>query len=1815
MEPHFKRKTLSFPHWSGFPPICSPFDLATGLLCILLFISHLHKHLHNCTFLWAVSAGVALPIAAHISDRLVTSRLIQCHWTSAPRFPRIPRQHMPIFAQFRSFLSWWIVLAITMLTFYYYTFCWDPGVPRLVPYIDTHHSSYIRSYLQASRVGEASNPGPEISIATLNVASLCGNQDEISRLYAMPTACVFTETCLTKHILPTVLRKARAANKFVVSGCLCAPRKSAHKSDSISRGESGGVLLHSDMPARAGGTPMDDCAWASTRIMESLLHLGTNFVVRVIGIYGFSKRYPSHIEATNALLFRVLKYVSQSDIPCIFVGDLNCELNELSVWHYLYERGWKDSATLQQQRDGFIPRPTWKSYSRIDFILLPPILVAYFKEYINDPDTVSDHSRISITLAIPDDTPQRRNWKTCRDSRSILETPGWKPTFYEDVDWSSFTRKVQEKDVQGAYRLFCINYEQALEKAHCNLDGKTPFRQFRGRADAKVISQPLHPPLVKPPRHNESDFQVDDAPTALRQRIRQARRVNTVKGQLRCALSSDADQAERAMMAARDTWESVFRAPGFHRGFAAFSHHTLGIPLPAVLYPDHVDLVTLLDVAMASHVQSWKWEHHKLKKHRYKNYMEEDWRKGGKTHFASIRPGPKPEIALLEIPFPMEVIRHKHNKQGPFVLTCLNDIPEGVTFLQFGEARRTIVKKDPPFIHLDTPLSAPRARIQVILLKPTGKLSDIHHMATNYWDGFWNSEDRAEPERLEQVLRDFQPITPFDSAIQLEEVTHALKRIKVEKARGPDSWSPWELKNLPYPFVVALTSLFNLFVEQSEWPTVLTLATVAMLSKHDGTFDVSQTRPITILSMVYRVWSRVVASKYIRHVHLLLPSSIQGNRPGASSKWVASYIQTQVELALMQGLEYSVVSLDLTKAYNLLSRPLLKRLAPAFGVPADISKTYFAFLDKIQRRFRVHGDLSEPLFSGVGVPEGCAFAVYHMLQLNWLIAIEVSRTQTEQLSTSFINYVDNWLFCSYRSNVLHDTLQQVHEASSWCNFRISDSKTWAASSSKVVRAQMKSWKLGHASPQVCEHRLELGMLMKFSRRLSVKQVVPRWEDGIARMSRLLHSSWHVLRKLHVIRRGIFPQIFASCETCHISLSTFKHLRGKLNVIVHGTKTHSSHYLSPLFSFKDDYEPFLYVFKTRLASLRAMILSFDPIVSQLWMSYRDIQLNDHPTKILGPFGCFIWSCQILGWKVTQPLVMETPQGMTMHLLHTPSKVWYLVATQAWTDWILQKAKMSAELRPTTVPYLTYSSLWTHHKMADFPLSRRFRTLGILSGSAKAQIKGQEQVSCEFCQAPEAGQCHLVLRCQKTQHIRNMPKYQPLKHASIFTRCTGIPTGHQLTRHSLEFHPHSFNANQQPVVICTDGSAGPSDLPNIRISTWGVVLANTHGSPFYPLATGVTPGHFHDICRAETFGVLVSLEYNRACQIHCDNQSVVTMFQQLLRTPFDPFLYRAHPNLDLWLRISHLLWTRPPNLVSVSKIKAHRSLNSIVDATQRWLAEGNQRADELAKQTLQDRAQVLCTTNSAWSPQSEKLSLCQSFLATQYLHDVSVELFKIRNEQSDQTSPDPEETRGLQAIAMDDSRYTPRPFPIPEFEGKKWDTRWLTMVCHYFGTIRWPPNGAPGPPISFMEMMVDFLISFQITVPVNKKNLRKKHGRCSFISWDKIKFTNHLPSREETLLLPPPLLTECHSMWMHTIQHLIPLVPLCPYAQVTRRSLSHVGYSNMLPSWPSRPMLLSGDAAQRYLSSLIKPGARQLKYRCLIPKATPKPLPPHILEMFN
>ena len=384
-----------------------------------------------------------------------------------------------------------------------------------------------------------------------------------------------------------------------------------------------------------------------------------------------------------------------------------------------------------------------------------------------------------------------------------------------------------------------------------------------------------------------------------------------------------------------------------------------------------------------------------------------------------------------------------------------------------------------------------------------------------------------------------------------------------------------------------------------------------------------------------------------------------------------------------------------------------------------------------------------------------------------------------------------------------------------------------------------------------------------------------------------------------------------------------------------------------------------------------------------MAQQHIDLNQHPTKVLGPVSCFFWSCQMVGWQISAPLEVTTCQGQTLHLHHTPLKFWKLHVEQAWLNWAISKARMDPEMKPDHVPWATLKSLWSQRKMKDFPLALKFRTLGILSGSAQAQIRAVDQATCDFCNGREVGHCHLVLRCPATAHLRDDPRFRSLQFASVFTRCTGIPTmPKDLPRFDAPPGNWTFYGNTDRVYVFTDGSANPSSLPNVRLSSWAFCIADTWLGEVRPYLAGITPGSYHDISRAETYAVLASLESFALVTIFCDNQGVVQVLSKILQGTFDFFQLRGHPNIDLWERIYHLVLTRPWDAVRISKVKSHQKASSLSNPEDIWKTTGNDEADFFAKSTLETHSLAVSTTNADWLASNEVRRINQALSATEF-----------------------------------------------------------------------------------------------------------------------------------------------------------------------------------------------------------------------------------------
>ena len=228
--------------------------------------------------------------------------------------------------------------------------------------------------------------------------------------------------------------------------------------------------------------------------------------------------------------------------------------------------------------------------------------------------------------------------------------------------------------------------------------------------------------------------------------------------------------------------------------------------------------------------------------------------------------------------------------------------------------------------------------------------------------------------------------------------------------------------------------------------------------------------------------------------------------------------------------------------------------------------------------------------------------------------------------------------------------------------------------------------------------------------------------------------------------------------------------------------------------------------------------------------------------------------------------------------------------------------------------------------------------------------------------------------------------------------------------------------------------------------------------------------------------------------------------------------------------------------------------------------------------------------------------QSCGHSSYLHDISFHLVTLRKQS----------TRSEQKLrpksAHDQPQWTLLTINLwffisqshfRQYSGQKW----LQLVGAYFGQLKWPPQGAPPSEVSCLELMLDLLIHYQVTMPINTPRLRKIGGP-STISCNSNDSQFYLPTRKEGLTLTKPLLIELSRIWLFTLEYPGTQVAMTPVPRSSGRSLRHFSYNNSVPSFARRPVLLAGQRVQTLLAAMIKPCTRTLKFRVSI-YPTPDP----------
>ena len=429
-------------------------------------------------------------------------------------------------------------------------------------------------------------------------------------------------------------------------------------------------MMRSSVPARASKLPWDASTWASARICEAVVGVLPGFHVRILGFYGvhesLDKRF---LDINDSLLGSMQDHLILSSLPTVILGDFNCDAERLPFCKLLLQRGWQDLAQLWANRTSQPVQPTWLGRegheTRIDFILAPPELVQYFMAFLYNPDSPTDHAEIAATFQFPGCTWHVARWRMPRDATNLLALLNDRLRVPSDL-LQTVSQAVEGGSLSQALETFTMVFEGWVAMSHSAQPGLFPLKSFLGRASPSIVKTEMTAPVSGPCRVGDFDVPSDDLPT-VGQRLRQVRRLISARHQL-----ARADDSPLALCSFYDTWCAVLRAPGFPVSFSDFAWDNWGIPVPPTPTPAELPLLGLLAHTATQAFTTWHSEWVQAKKNKFAAHVSSSYRNGARALFQSIRPPPRPEISVLEIPIPPEFAGIGTLKVAPLWYLCCN---------------------------------------------------------------------------------------------------------------------------------------------------------------------------------------------------------------------------------------------------------------------------------------------------------------------------------------------------------------------------------------------------------------------------------------------------------------------------------------------------------------------------------------------------------------------------------------------------------------------------------------------------------------------------------------------------------------------------------------------------------------------------------------------------------------------------------------------------------------------------------------------------------------------------------------------------------------------------------------------------------------------------------------------------------------------------------------------------------------------------------------------------------------------------------------
>ena len=1378
------------------------------------------------------------------------------------------------------------------------------------------------------RVGEATNPGPMHakvwSLQVRNIVSAAAHLDEIA--LGEDQCVVWTETSATQSTLQSLKLLSKTHATSLVHSAPAATRTVRGKT-ALGRGEASGTLIWSSCKARDLKELWPQTAFQTGRVADAFISVGA-VQVRVIACYGFPSSIPNHLGLNELLFQEVFFQANAYEVPTLIVGDLNVNLQDMQCWEKYSALGFYDYGAHVAALGGLSPQPTYRGISRLDYCIANSWAMPYLAGFSVDPRGFTDHGSLHILLGVEAHQPVCTRWAMPFDIASV-------PGILEDLPstrvgpsvQTRFVAQICQSDTAGAAASFAHAFELSCQQVATS-KGISLGRCFFGRLQGCLNSKPVQRFCTSADGNVLTNQQTFRLRQQTLRRLRELLRAREHAGSAWCATH-------------RCLWRKILHTSGFPNGFANW---LLDNDI-ASFVPETPTVQWLQSVVHCVQHEERLWSAVVQQRQRLllKHQRDHDWKSGGKQHAAFLKPASAPPLAALPVRTLLQVKHQRTQKgHGAVFKVIAGPMPQPGSIWEFPGGCSALVSK----VRGHTVTLADTLKSEMIVSTVTqatwsARPSYVAEQIRQYWCQFWFSEKTPDLDFVKAHLDLLPHLPPFDPVISAAELHWAVRNLKMGKARGLDGFSNAELKSLSPDLFSMLLSLLNHLTSSVTWPANLCQASMAFLAKTLQPDKPADGRPITILGTIYRLWSKIVARKMMLHLLPVLPPSLTGSVPGKSSVSLAFELQSSIEAALLEDASLSGVTMDLSKAYNLINRDVLLLISERLGWPSSVQQSYFAFLKNLRRFITVDKDMSVSSYSDVGVPEGDPIAVTAMIILTFFVSVKLQNDCQTPLSS----YVDNWAVQSRSPSEVLSGVDSVAGSVTAIAMSLAVDKLKFYATSADARKQLRgSTCLGQPCCVVHDFQ-DLGVFFCAARRQTAKCFGTRFQQCQTRFQKLVVAPWADGVKCHSLLRTIVPAVLYGCELTHYSKSSLRMIRGRFSSSLWGQRSRRDHFLAPLLAGAVVYEPFLLILGRRWQAMQRASCQNQDTFRRWW----NTAASADESSLLGPFTYFFEQLRQIGWIVEADGFVSDHDGVLWSISWNS---WNTVRTLAYTAWVrvitplVREDEQFSGLQPFQLEQIR--SAFTDRKQYNTVLSN-YATGAIISSAAKEHYMTSQDACCSLCGSSSGGAVHLLYECPYTKEFHTEAQQLLVALPNAVRVANLVPASIHVGSFRRALAAQSIGSLYtfaEPVHLFTDGSTQHPNDPAVSLSAWSVVLAEQGSVDKTLVHADVLPGVIQSNNRAELFAVVQATLTAPGGHIYSDSQYVVHGWNKLVARGWIRQEWASCSHSDLWYDL-YLSLRASVNGWEIHKVTSHLDVASAVSFEQAWCIIHNAFADECAK----------------------------------------------------------------------------------------------------------------------------------------------------------------------------------------------------------------------------------------------------------------------------